>query len=292
MSHTFGSCCSSQLATLMSQKRKADDSAASQNNRTAAQRKKRSDELEAESWKKIDLRKFYLQRPQPIHEKADVVFNIRKGSNKADLLSIFLKFVNHDLVRRIAADLSQEDFQYNKNFMIRFSLQKIYQILSVKIRIYGEQRRPMGVIKKKRPLSSQVRSNHKYFLNNFPKMKPPGVKAIEIGLSRFLLDNRYLDDLSANFMSIIRHLGTYVAGDEKLLKYYGNSPNVRVVWCCRSRIVPLSNNLTYMVDLMLHDVYVLESKTQPVVGVIKRWVDKEVNTLLVFDSYYLLFQCR
>jgi hypothetical protein len=61
-----------------------------------------------------------------------------KERNALMKLSIFLKFVNHDLVRRIAADLSQEDLQYNKNFMIRFSLQKIYQILSVKIRIYGQ----------------------------------------------------------------------------------------------------------------------------------------------------------
>ena len=57
----------------------------------------------------------------------------------------------------------------------------------------------------------------------------------------------------------------------------------------------LSNGLTYLVHLWIHDVRQLEKESLPVFRVVEMWcrhvlggpyVDKDVDTPLVFDSYY------
>jgi hypothetical protein len=48
-------------------------------------------------------------------------------------------------------------------------------------------------------------------------------------LGRFLISHEYFDILSLNFQSIIRELGEYVAGDEKLDYFTGNSGDIRKV---------------------------------------------------------------
>ena len=65
-------------------------------------------------------------------------------------------------------------------------------------------------------------------------------------------------------MRIVRHLGTYIAGDEKLLRFFGESDNVRVVFSKPDRVglwfyqlaSILSSGLSYLIHLRLHDVRV------------------------------------
>ena len=92
-------------------------------------------------------------------------------------------------------------------------------------------------------------------------------------LSHFLFYNSYLDALSNNFLRIVRHLGTNVAGDEKLSRFFGESDDVRVFFSKPDRVglwfhqlaSALSNGLTYMVHLRLHDVRQLEEGSLPVI---------------------------
>ena len=48
-------------------------------------------------------------------------------------------------------------------------------------------------------------------------------------LNAFLIDSSYLEELSNNFLTIVMNIGTYIAGDEKLLRFFGESGSVRVV---------------------------------------------------------------
>ena len=72
----------------------------------------------------------------------------------------------------------------------------------------------------------QIKALEKYFEEKYI-VKTFGIVGCELVLSHFLVDSTYLEELSANFMSIVRHIGTYVSGDGKLLRFIGESNNVR-----------------------------------------------------------------
>ena len=147
------------------------------------------------------------------------VFNLRKGSHKATLLEIFFKFLSHDLVTQIALDIPEIDLRYFNGWCMRLSLCKIYAILALKFRIYGGQQLPVGVVSRTRPLRLQLSSYRSYFQEKYDA-KIVGIKGCELFLSHFLIDSSYSGELSNNFLRIVRHLGTYVAGDEKTVTFF------------------------------------------------------------------------
>ena len=118
-------------------------------------------------------------------------------------------------------------------YIYRFRI--FFSILAVKIRIYGSQSLPVGAKARTRPLRLQVQALKKYFEDKYTK-KMAGVTGCEIFLTHFLIDSSFTDELSNNFVSIVRHIGTYVAGDKKLLRFFGESDNVRVVFSKPDRV--------------------------------------------------------
>ena len=107
--------------------------------------------------------------------------------------------------------------------------ENIYSILAVKICIYGGQSLLVGVKPRTRPLRLKVQALKKYFEDKYTK-KMAGVTGCEIFLTHLLIDSSYMDELPNNFISIVRHIGTYITGDEKLLRSFGESDNVCVVF--------------------------------------------------------------
>ena len=118
----------------------------------------------------------------------------------------------------------------------------------------------------------------------------------ELLLSHYLIDSSYSEELSNNFLRIVQHSGTFFFGEN-------DNDNVRVAFSKRDRVrlwfyqldFVLSNGLTYLVHLRLHDVKQMEEGSLPVFRVVEMWcqhvlggpyVDKDVDTLLVYDSYY------
>ena len=102
---------------------------------------------------------------------------------------------------------------------MRLSLCKINAILALMIRIYGGQQLPVGVVSRTRPLRLQLSSYTFYFKEKYDA-KIVGIKGCELFLSHFLIDSCYSGELSNNFLRIVRHLGTYVAGDENLTFFW------------------------------------------------------------------------
>ena len=257
---------------------------------------------ERRQWRLINFGKESFKRPHAIREKRHLCFNVRKGGQRASLLEIFLKFLPPAFVTKIASEIPEHELRYFNGWTLRLSLKKIYCILAIKIRIYGEQCVPVSVKARTRPLRLQIKAFKKYFEEKY-LVKTFGIVGCELVLSHFLVDSTYLEELSANFMSIVRHIGTYVAGDEKLLRFFGESDNVRVVFSKPDRVglwfyqlaSILSNGLSYLLHLCLHDVSKLDEGSFPVSQVVQMWcrhvldgpyVDKDVDTLLVFDSFY------
>ena len=142
----------------------------------------------------------------------------------------------------------------------------------------------MGVKARTRPLRLQVQALTKYFKDKYTK-KMAGVTGCEIFLTHFLIDSSYMDELSNHFISIVRHIGTYVTGGEKLLRFFGESDNVRVaiskpdrvgLWFYQLASI-LSNGLSYLLHLRMHDVSQLEEGSLPVVRVVETWSQHILN---------------
>ena len=66
--------------------------------------------------------------------------------------------------------------------------------------------------------------------------KLPGVNILKTLLARYLLTENYFARITDNIMSIIRRFGEFVAGDEKLLYFTGNSGDIRMVRSKSDRI--------------------------------------------------------
>ena len=69
----------------------------------------------------------------------------------------------------------------------------------------------MGDKARARPLRLQIQALKKYFKDKYTK-NMAGVIDCEIFLAHFLIDSSYMDELSNNIMSIVRHIGTYAVG--------------------------------------------------------------------------------
>ena len=89
--------------------------------------------VEKRRWRLIEFNKELFRRRHSVREKRHLCFNLQKGSRKATLLEIFLKFLPHDFICRIANNIPEIDLKYYNGCGLRLSLQKIYSILAVKI---------------------------------------------------------------------------------------------------------------------------------------------------------------
>ena len=185
----------------------------------AAKKRKRDDEnLLRRQWRKIDLNKESFQLSRSDRSKRSPTFTFRTAS----LLKIFLAFVTHSLVTQIATDMDFSDLTYDNEKSIRLSLPRIYKMLAIWIRIYGEQHKPFGVKRGGRPLRNQLELYRGEYAVSFPNLSPAGgTRFMEIFTTHFLFDSRYSKQLSHNFRAILRGIGDIVAGDEKLLHFTG-----------------------------------------------------------------------
>lgn len=116
---------------------------------------------------------------------------------------------------------------------------------------------------------------------------------------KFLLYPDVEAELSKNYQSIIKHLGYWVAGDEKLFQFRGNSGWQRIkhdslgLWtyelCGR-----LPGGLGFLLHTYSHSVSAAMGGSIPTAEVMKKWAlvvfDLKIiahHTILVSDSYYL-----
>lgn len=137
-----------------------------------------------------------------------------------------------------------------------FNLKKIYRHLAIHIRIIGFQDGPVEGDGSSRALREALTASKNYFESIHPDEPPPGIKALELRISNFLIDTEHFEALSRNFQDVLSDLGHIFAGDEKLLRYTGKSGDVRDVksmpdrlglWVCAI----LEHGASYILHLKL-----------------------------------------
>lgn len=261
----------------------------------------------AGDWKEVDPSEESFEVPYVPKTYSYISFNIRRCS----LLNLFLRFYNPQLLQKIWSEQLNGHWSYDGyhgtiNHGI-FSLSYLYKFYAIKIRIQGLHNVPTESKPHKRPLRYDVKEAVKYFRSEYGGGKsenysPPGIRHTEHLLSHFLVTKEYFDDLSHEFQAIIDHVGEFVAGDEKLARFTGQSGDIRLVPSKPARIGLWFYELTalidektpYLLDLMMWSVDSTRGETQPVKDVVARWsniikslTEQSQMCLLCFDSYYM-----
>lgn len=112
----------------------------------------------------------------------------------------------------------------------------------------------------KRPLREAIQEAIDYYQDISPNcFRNCGREIMEVLFARFLIRDEYFEDISRNFQALVDHPGQFIAGDEKLFHFTGNTTYIRTVpskpshvglWffecCCL-----LHDNLIYLLDFQL-----------------------------------------
>ncbi len=271
-----------------------------------------SDIVESRKQQKVNIqrmddagfRELQQGREQLVFEGVDIAdksctFNFTRNPC---ILRIFLEIVDAEVVEKIIDAITPDALylEINPGRRIPLDSDMMYEVLAFTVRIIGLQNRPMWNRHNRRPLNAAVEEASVHFNATFPQWKPVAIKKVlRLLACAFILKDMY-PLLSSKFQSIVATVGEYVAGDEKLFHFTGNSGDIRLVPSKPDRVglwfyelcMPLCNGKSYLLYMKLHSTDKTYGQTIPVISVVQDWADVvkakgKPKTLLVFYSYYL-----
>ena len=158
----------------------------------------------------------------------------------------------------------------------KFSLRVIYSFFAVKMRIHALQKKRKASQPRENLLIEAIKESRSHFGE-----KLPGVKILKFLLARYLLTENYFARITDNIMSIIRRFGEFVAGDEKLLHFTGNSGDIRMVKSKPDKVglwfyelcALLPNELQVIVYFRLQRSNPRSAETIKTKDILKDWAD-------------------
>lgn len=158
--------------------------------------------------------------------QASAVVDPSKVSKDSSLCDIFCQLLPVQLPQSIWEDPDRGPIYYETSkalFGGDFNLKKIYRHLAIHIRIIGFQDSPVEGDGSLRALREALTASKNYFESIHPDEPPPGIKALELLTTNFLIDTEHFEALSRKFQDVLSDLGQILAGDEKLLRYTGKN---------------------------------------------------------------------
>jgi len=184
------------------------------------------------AWKSFDLSecRFVLKENNTFPPETRLIFK-----RDCTLSEIFCYFMTEELLLAIWNNGMPDMWTYGemtrkkKINQGQFSLKLLYKFFAIYVFIVGEQNGPTEAAKNDRPLCRNIESARYHLMTNFQQTICPGVKVIEVLIARFHVDAKLFPVLSKHFQSVCKTIGHFVAGDEKLLHFSGNSGDIRLV---------------------------------------------------------------
>ena len=233
---------------------------------------------------------------------------------------IFLQMMTDSIMDKLFEDFPLDELRFKVNHGeanfgsssgMRLCVGYMWQAVCISIRVTGLNKGTKYGDGVPDPMKQAVAEGREYFTkaheSNSSSRKPAGRDIILRLVSRMLMGESYCELITANCADMVLRLGQFVAGDEKLFHYTGDSGLVRLVpskpdkmglWFYQ-KCGALSNGLPFCLFFLLHNSISIAVSTESVVS---KWVanirridlgvdadpdaDWNPHTVLVFDSYY------
>ncbi|KAJ1420985.1 hypothetical protein B484DRAFT_433396 [Ochromonadaceae sp. CCMP2298] len=263
-----------------------------------------------EGWELMDYTKFTYKHREVEAEASRLLYNLRSTEMfPLRLVDVFLKFFNRPLLESmLAGHLAHNPEWANlskscKSKRADTSVPMLYRMIAVKIRLYGLQQRPSEHCPIKNPFLSAVKQATSHFDALYGCSGQDVNRTCKL-ISCFLCTHEYYDQLSANWQSVVREVGEFVAGDEKLLKFFGDAGDIIAVsskpdsvglWfyelCAQDR-----HDRVFLLDTKLQRKH-SPAETITMMSVVARWgqiiMDRgRPQTILAFDSHSMCKDSR
>lgn len=187
--------------------------------------KRKIDHLSNEGWEPINPKDTKYHYDELDREEA---FTTLSFSKKVSKQKIFCSMLTPDLITTIW-QREQQHFTYPNKRSMKISLMKLYQYFAVYIRVQALQVSPKESDPQRDPQRAAFQEARLYFSDTFPDSPPPAINFIEKLKSHLHIGIDDEQTLSDNILEKIVLLGQWVAGDEKLFQFWGNSGWIRVV---------------------------------------------------------------
>lgn len=254
-----------------------------------------SEKFQLEGYEELDQKKHHLQWTPPPEIDQRLTFIWRTAQ---PLVTIFKFFINEDILTKIIDNLSYDELiiRYNHPWHHNTSINELYVILSITIRIYALHRVPQKIARNGAPLREAIQEAKNHFSGINPAAYIPGINIIEKLIAIPLFPTSLYEDISKNFQRAVLQIGESAAGDEKLFHFTGKSRDIRLVPSKPGRIgfwnYELCAPLSFNGQFLLHTRMAYGGEGLPVHEVVRKWAQiikqyEKNDTLLTFDSYYL-----
>jgi hypothetical protein len=267
--------------------------------KTTRKRKRKRRELQQlanSEWTMLDLEKVRLRFDSldDPHATACLAFKA-----DATLVDIFMKLCPPAFIQTLI-DVDSRRFHFSRGKSMNVTIPLIYKCLAVFFRIQAQHTRGERRSSIKEPQRRAFNEAISHFHTSFPKAHVPGLSVLECIHLQFLITPEYEETMSLNLQSCVRWLGQWMAGDEKLIGYTGNSGYIRAVQSKPDQVgiwmyegtVRLRNGLPFLVYSRTHDSHTQINRSVHTAEIMGDWADLVVRkgqeqTILVADSYYL-----
>lgn len=199
---------------------------------------------EEEQWEEVDRATQKYTYPKLAGSDAFAVLDVQPHASR---MAIFFKLMPPDWLEQVLHKCARR----NKKNMV-FTKSKVMMCMAIYILVQGKQQKPIQNQTNRDAQRVSFMAAVEELQTAAPNQDPPGVNLIEKIHSQLCLDAEDEKQLSANFQSVVLSLGQWVAGDEKLFHYTGNSAFIRSVPSKPDRIGLWNYELTCKVCIYEH----------------------------------------
>jgi len=205
-------------------------------------------------------------------------------------LSIFIEFFSPNFIQVVLGSFPQDHWAYAPHRHVAMDVKHVYLYMAVYIRIQGLQDTSTRSHSVPKHLRNHVNDAIAHFKTFEPTLQMNSTY-LEYFIGNFHILSEHYELLSNNFQSIFRHVGQFLACDEKVFQFTGWHSFVLKVpakgatgemglWmyqmCCR-----LNSGRPFMLHCKLKDAEKARGQANPVVTIVQAWI----NVILKFEAF-------
>lgn len=264
-------------------------------------RQQRIRESNESDWENVHLQNSAFKMATP---PANELFAVNNLPHNSTFFDIFNKFLPRSLLEDIWRHYPRNHWHYRSAgsdvLLLHglFDYKAVLTMFAIYIRIMGLQIVPSNQGGKGRQKRDAIVEALNYFNTKYPDAKFLGRETYELLISHFCIPSEFYEQISSNFRSILIKLGEVIVGDEKLLKFTGDSRFVRSVPAKPDSIglwhfelaCKYPNGDPFLIHMKFSNSTKRDNIHIPVNEVVKQWADiskaQHHKPVVVFDSYY------